>query len=133
MRFRRSTGCARGVLAFELIAGISLVILILVGFGLAAHRLASIQRLTVMERQVRDAAVCALNCIRAGVPDPQEFVRQSGASFAGQIEIRVNREPGGGEWNGATHVTVEAILDRGEQPAIRRVLSAYVFEPEGGS
>lgn len=133
MRFQRSTKRARGVLAFDLIAGMSLVILVLAGFGLAVNRLAGMQKLTVMQRQVRDAAVCALNCIRAGVADPQEVVRQSGSTFAGQIVLRVGREPGSGDWNGATRVTVEAILDRGEQPAFREVLSAYVYEAEGGS
>jgi hypothetical protein len=133
MRFSRSKGAARGVLAFDLIAGISLVILVLAGFGLAANRLASIQKHTAMQRQVRDAAACALNCIRAGIPDPQEVLRHSGPTFAGQIELRITREPGGGDWNGATRIRVEAILDRGAQPAIREVLCAYVYEPEGGS
>ncbi len=123
----RRTKWRRGILAFDLIAGISLVLLILGGFALATSRLVNIQKRNVMQRQVRDAAECALNSIRAGLPDPQDIVRRSGSTFAGEIEIRIQREPASGEWTGATRTTVEAILDRGDQSAIRAVLSAYVF------
>lgn len=120
----------RGILAFDLIAGISLALLILAGFALATSRLVNMQKFTVMQRQVRDAADCALNSLRAGLPDPQEIVRRSGSTFAEEIEIRVQRQPASGEWIGATRVTVEAILDRGDQSPIRAVLSAYVYLAE---
>lgn len=123
----------RGIMTFDLLAGLSLVILVLAGFGLAAHRLAAVQKLTVMQRQVRDAAVCVLDSIRTGAGDPQGVVRESGATYAAQIEVHIRREPGLGDWAGATRVTVEAVLDRGEQPAVRAVLSTYVFEAEAGS
>lgn len=120
----------RGILAFDLIAGISLALLILAGFALATSRLVNMQKLTVMQRQARDAAECALNCIRAGLQDPQEIVQGSGSTFAEKIEVRVQREPALGAWTGATRVTVEAILDRGDQSPIRAVLSAYVYSAE---
>ena len=132
LQCRRTSGFARGMMTFDLVAGISLVILILVGFSLAATRLVNIQKRTVMQRQVRDAAICAISGIRAGVADPQELVRQSGMAFAQQIEIRITREPATGEWAGATRVRVEAVLDRGDQPTLRHVLLGCVYDAEGG-
>lgn len=121
----------RGILAFDLIAGISLALLVLGGFALASSRLVHIQKLTVLQRLVRDAAESALNSIRAGIPDPQEVVRHCGCTYAEEIEIRIERQPAAGDWSGATRVTVEAILDRGDQPEIRAVLSGYVYLSEG--
>lgn len=123
----------RAFLVFDLLAGISLVLIVLAGFSLAASRLSTIHKRTVMQRQVRDAAVCALDAIRIGGGDPREAVRQSGSTLAGQIEINVVREAGTGDWAGATRVSVEAVLDRGTQPPIREVIAGYVFGPEGGA
>lgn len=131
MTNRRSKYRARAIFAFDLIAGVGLMMLILAGFGIAANRLASIQKLTAMQRQVRDAAELALNCVRAGAGDPQEVVRKSGTTYANEIEIRVTRESGTGDWDGATRISVEARLDRGEQSPIRVILAGYVYGREG--
>ena len=122
------------VITFDVIAGLGLIALVLVGLTAIASSLARTQSANAFERQLRLVAAHALNCARVGIDDPRAALRELDASFVESIEVAFEREPGHGAWAEAERVTVVVTGLRGSGPPRSFRLSTYVFPPaEGGS